>query len=183
MSRTIRAALAVGAGVAALIGGVTPAHAQGSTPVAAVPAGETIVQLKVVHSGKCLDIDRARTENGVRARQWDCNGTAAQQWRVIPTDNSSFELRVVASGKCLEVENSGTQWGAAVQQWTCTGGKQMRWRAVLVDQPRKLFQLRPTHTDGRCLDVDRAMKENGALAQQWECNQTEAQLWQFEPVR
>ncbi len=58
----------------------------------------------------------------------------------------------------------------------------MRWSMILVDQQKKLFQLRPTHTKERCLDVYDAGTANGATVQQWYCNQTAAQLWRVLPV-
>ncbi|MFC4517604.1 RICIN domain-containing protein [Streptomyces ehimensis] len=180
MARIMRMALTLTSGISWVFAGATAAHAEERTSAA---SGEATVQLQVTHSGKCLDIDHAKTDNGIKAQQWTCNGTVAQQWRMVPVDNSSFELRSIASGKCLEVENSGTQEGADVQQWRCSGGKQMRWRTVLVDAGRDLFEIRPTHTDNRCLDIDRAMMENGVRAQQWGCNQSEAQLWQITPVK
>ncbi|MEV5505633.1 RICIN domain-containing protein [Streptomyces orinoci] len=183
MAGLIRFALIFGVGAAALAGSTVTAHAEGGVPLSAAPAEETIVQLKVTHSGKCLDIPQARTENGVHAWQWECNGSAAQRWRVVPMDNSSFQLRLVASDKCLEVENSGRQEGAVVQQWACTNGQQMRWRAVLVDPVRKLFELRPAHVEDRCLDIANSMTENGAPAWQWACNQTNTQLWQILEVK
>lgn len=119
----------------------------------------------------------------MRAVQGTCNGSGAQRWRAVPVADSSFEVRSVASGKCLEVENSGKQAGAAVQQWECTGGKQMRWQMVLVDHGRKIFQLRPMHTEDRCLDITGGDQKPGAKAQQWYCNQTDAQLWQIQLVQ
>jgi beta-glucanase (GH16 family) len=35
------------------------------------------------HSGRCLDVPGASTANGVQLQQWDCNGTAAQAFRVV----------------------------------------------------------------------------------------------------
>ncbi|MFQ6197404.1 RICIN domain-containing protein [Streptomyces sp. NPDC000405] len=183
MARLNRIAITLAASAALMQSSVGSAHASGSPSLAADSAQEMIVQLRVSHSGKCLDIDRAKLDNGVKAQQWTCNGTIAQQWRAVPVDNSSFELRSVASGKCLEVENSGTREGAKVQQWNCSGGKQMRWRTVLVDFESDLFELRPTHTEGRCLDIIKGSKDDGATAQSWSCNQTPAQLWQIQPVK
>ncbi|MEU4209245.1 RICIN domain-containing protein [Streptomyces sp. NPDC026206] len=208
MARIIRAALAIGASLVALAGGATTAYADGRDPAEAAARAaaaaaeaaakaraaaleahnrtglpETVVQLQAAHSGKCLDIDHAKTENGVRARQWTCNGSDAQKWRMVPAADSSYELRSVPSGKCLEVENSDTKAGAAVQQWSCVNTKQMRWQVVLVDPVKKLHQLRPMHTEDRCLDIVDAKTDNGAKAQQWSCNQTDAQLWQIQPVK
>nr|WP_240351733.1 RICIN domain-containing protein [Streptomyces olivoreticuli] len=180
----VRSVLAATVSLAAAVGGLATAHAEGRTPISSVASG-AVVRLEVSHSGKCLDLNSVNpgnTKNGARALQWECDGSSTQQWRAIPTDNSSFELRSVPSTKCLEVENSGTQAGATVQQWDCNGGKNMRWSMILVDQQKKLFQLRPTHTKERCLDVYDAGTANGATVQQWYCNQTAAQLWRVLPV-
>ncbi|MFJ9617995.1 RICIN domain-containing protein [Streptomyces noursei] len=150
---------------------------------AASDKGDT-VRLQLPHSGKCLGIDSASKDNGAAALQWTCNEGQAQQWRAIPTVDSSYVLRNENSGKCLEVENSGAEAGARVQQWGCSGGgAQLRWRMVLVDPVNKLYQLRPMHTPDRCLDIDHGKQDDGAKAQQWYCNQTEAQLWRVLPVK
>ncbi|GGR04095.1 RICIN domain-containing protein [Streptomyces netropsis] len=182
MARITRAALAFGFSVVAIASSATTARAEGAEPRSVAPEATPMAQLQVAHSGKCLDIDRAKTENGVRAQQWTCNGSQAQLWYVLSKDDSTFVLMSGSSRKCLEVENSGTQNGAAVQQWECTSGKQMRWQMVLVDHTRKLFQLRPVHTEDRCLDIDRSSMQNGAKVQLWRCNQTEAQLWRIQLV-
>lgn len=203
MSRIIRATLALTAGVAALVGTTSAAHAgaaedaakaareAANTARAAVDESaaraklpETVVQLQVASSGKCLEINNGAINDGLPAQQWGCNpDTVAQHWRMVPKGGASYELRTVTGNKCLEVENSGTKAGAAVQQWTCGGGAQMRWQIVLVDPARKLFQVRPTHTADRCLDIISAKTENGVKAQSWYCNQSDAQLWQIKPVK
>ncbi|MFI9238025.1 RICIN domain-containing protein [Streptomyces sp. NPDC053079] len=205
MSRIVRATLAIGASLAVLAGGATAAYADGKPSPEEIAAAvaeaanqanadmleararegmpDTVVTLKAAHSGKCLDIDGGKADNGVRAQQWNCNGSDAQKWRAVPVADSSFELRNVASGKCLEVENSATKVGAPVQQWSCVNAKNMRWQIVLVDPVKKLHQLRPTHTEDRCLDIADAKDNNGTKAQQWYCNQSAAQLWQIQPVK
>jgi glucosylceramidase len=35
------------------------------------------------HSGRCLDVREASTANGARLQQYDCNGTAAQSFRLV----------------------------------------------------------------------------------------------------
>ncbi len=184
MSRIARAALATVSCVAALAGGATTAHAEGASYLSAVPIGEPVVQLQAAHSGKCLEIEHGGTGNGMPAQQRTCDGTdPAQQWQTVAVVGSSFEVVSVPSGKCLEVENSSTKAGARVQQWTCVAGKQQRWQLVLVDQPKGLFQLRPTHTENRCLDIAGAQTGDGVPAQQWYCNQTDAQLWRIQVVK
>lgn len=182
MARNTRAVLAVGASAAVLTISVGTVYAEEVDPLLTAPTEATVVKLQVAHSGKCLDIDHGKADNGVQAQQWTCNGSNAQQWRVTPAVNSTFELRSVVSGKCLEVKDGSTQAGAVAQQWTCSEAEHMRWQMVLVDQERKLFQLRPAHITNRCLDVAGAKTENGVKAQQWYCNQSDPQLWQIQPV-
>ncbi|WP_370419189.1 RICIN domain-containing protein [Streptomyces sp. QH1-20] len=180
MARIIRAALALGAGLAALAGGTTTAHAQ-RTPDTA--SEDTVVQIEVGDSGRCLAIPSSpAVKNGGRAYLDVCNDREWTKWRAVPTDNSSFELRSVKDGRCLEVENSGTQVKAAVQSWDCSGGKQMRWQMDLVDPARQLYQLRPTHVQDRCLDVPDGGVVPGRQLWQWYCNQSAAQLWRIRPV-
>ncbi|MEU3350983.1 RICIN domain-containing protein [Streptomyces sp. NPDC037389] len=212
MARTIRAALAIGAGLILLTGGAGTAYADGDDSATAAQraaeaaaraaadaaraaadaaraaderanAPQTVVTLQVAASGKCLEINNGAKDNGVKAQQYTCNGTTAQQWRMVPAADSTYELRSVPSGKCLEVENSGTKAGDAAQQWTCHGGANTRWQAILVDHDKKLFQLRPQHVQDRCLDIPGANKENNVKAQQWYCNQSDAQLWKITPVK
>ncbi|GLF94982.1 RICIN domain-containing protein [Streptomyces yaizuensis] len=218
MSRTIRAALAVGAGLALLVGTATTAQAllPGPVPPAGHPASPhppgsaaeaaaaarkaammaregvqaesaaataTIVELKVQHSGKCLDLDRGRADNGVKPWQSECVGSAAQRWRMVPIAAGTFQLRLATStGKCLEVAKNSTASPAVVQQSPCSGGPQMRWRATLVDQPGNLFQLRPDHAEGLCLDIEGAGTGNGVSARQAKCTTSAAQLWRITPV-
>lgn len=209
MSRIIRAALAVGATVAVLAGTATAVHADGGTDArsaaddaataareaaaaavaarseAASRAGlpQTVVQLTAAHSGKCLDVEGAKTANGIDVQQYTCNVSDGQRWSAVATAGGSFELRSLLSGKCLEVERSGTKPGAVVQQWACGGGNHQRWQMMLVDPVRKLYELQPMHADGMCLDVPSAKKDNGVNTQLWTCNRTDAQLWQVQQVK
>lgn len=40
------------------------------------------VNIKIPHSGKCLDVAAAGTHNGAIIQQWDCNGTKAQEFTI-----------------------------------------------------------------------------------------------------
>ncbi|PNE42081.1 RICIN domain-containing protein [Streptomyces noursei] len=184
MSRITRVALAIGAGVAALAGSITTAHADGAEPRAAAAVSPTVVQLKAAHSGQCLTIADGSFRNGANAVQSKCtDGADGQLFELVSTGSATFEVRAKHSGKCLEVENSGTQAGANVQQWWCVDGSQMRWRLVMVDVAKELYELRPMHTDLRCLDIKSASLKEGANAQSWYCNGSDAQRWQLKPAK
>ncbi|MEU9981477.1 RICIN domain-containing protein [Streptomyces sp. NPDC050856] len=180
MSRTIRAALTIAASVAAISGGTTAAHAAGAGPSAAT-AAPSVAQLQAAHSGQCLTIPKASLRNGVNAVQSKCvDGEDSQLFDLVPAGGATFEVRPRHSGKCLDVTSSATTPGAEVQQWWCVGGPQQRWQVILVDVPKKLYELRPTHTKDRCLDIKSASLTDGAAAQQYTCNSTPAQRWRLQ---
>ncbi|MGW2563609.1 RICIN domain-containing protein [Streptomyces sp. NPDC001514] len=158
------------------------AAAMRSEAVSRAAMPHTVVQLTSANSGKCLDVEGAKTTNGIDVQQYTCNSTSAQKWNAVAKAGGSFELRSVLSGKCLEVERQGTKSGAVVQQWTCGEGEHQRWQMMLVDPVRKLYELQPMHADGMCLDVPGAKTDNGVNTQLYTCNRTAAQLWQVRPA-
>ncbi|QGV77285.1 RICIN domain-containing protein [Streptomyces ficellus] len=212
MSRIVRSALAVAAGVAALAGGVTVAVADEArpqpTPNATVATSTTVaaagvdaadaraaavaaaplpaVQLRAAHSDKCLTTPNASLRNGVNTVQSTCLPDAEnQRVDMVPTGAGTFELRFGHSGKCLDVEAAGTATGTVVQQWWCVGKPNQQWRLVMVDIANELYELRPAHTPtgtNRCLDIESGSKTDGAVARLWACNGTAAQQWRIQPV-
>ncbi|MEU0670205.1 RICIN domain-containing protein [Streptomyces lavendulocolor] len=207
MSRIVRSALAVAAGVAALAGGVTVAVADEARPqptpaattvstttvdaggaraVAAAAAAPSAVQLRAVHSDKCLTTPNASLRNGVNTVQSTCVADAEnQRVDMVPTGAGTFELRFAHSGKCLDAEAAGTATGTVVQQWWCVGKPNQQWRLVMVDITNELYELRPAHTPAgmsRCVDIESASKNDGAIARLWACNGTPAQQWRIHTV-
>lgn len=82
-------------------------------------------QLKVAHSGKCLDAGDANTD-GTQVMQNTCNsGDWSQQFRFVRKSwaNNQYYYEIVArhSGKCLD--KSG--WN--VVQWNCHGADWQQW--------------------------------------------------------
>ncbi|MFJ6948406.1 RICIN domain-containing protein [Streptomyces wuyuanensis] len=207
MSRIVRSALAIAAGVAALAGTVTVAVADETRPeptpaptavatsavdaaaarAAAVAASApSAVQLRAVHSDKCLTTPNASLRNGVNSVQSTCVADAEnQRIDLVPTGAGTFELRFGHSGKCLDAEGAGTKSGTAVQQWWCVGAQNQRWRMVMVDIAKEAYELRPAHaplTSNLCVDIESASKTDGADARLWACNGTPAQQWRIHPV-
>lgn len=115
-------------------------------------------------AGKCLDVDRAQTQDGTQVQIWDCNATKAQNWTLNP---KTGEIRGLA-GKCLDVDHAETADGTRIQLWECNGSEAQRWRYVK-------GELRGIA--GKCLDVDNANTESGTRVQLWTCNGTNAQSW------
>ncbi len=49
-----------------------------------VSVGNGYFKFVARNSGRCLDVPGSSTVNGVRLQQWDCNGTGAQAFRLVP---------------------------------------------------------------------------------------------------
>jgi beta-glucanase (GH16 family) len=49
-----------------------------------VPLGNGYYNFVARHSGRCLDVPGSSTATGVQLQQWDCNGTGAQAFRLVP---------------------------------------------------------------------------------------------------
>src|SRR5207245_474755 len=67
-----------------------------------------------------------QTNDGTRAVKGVCNGTASQQWALVPNGDGSYLLRNQAAlGKCLQVTNGQT----AIYACAATNAQQ-HWRLV-----------------------------------------------------
>ncbi|MFI1176758.1 RICIN domain-containing protein [Streptomyces melanogenes] len=171
MSRTVRAALAVGASVAALVGSATTAQAAPST------AASSYVRLQVEHSGKCLTIQDGAIRDGAYAVQSTCDADADHQlFSLTPAGSGTFELRAKHSGRCLS--SSDIEVG---QQW-CFDGASQRWRVMLVEVAKDLYELRPMSAPDKCLNIDFwKPEEDGMRAMTSECGHDLAR-WRFLPA-
>jgi lysophospholipase L1-like esterase len=117
-------------------------------------------------AGKCVDVANAGTANGTHVQLYDCNGTGAQNWTVVPGSGGSLQ----ALGGCMDVSNSGTANGTVVQLWQCNGSGAQRWQAGANGS-----LVNPE--SGRCLDDPNSSTANSTQLQIFDCNGTAAQRW------
>jgi hypothetical protein len=83
-------------------------------------------QIRVLHSGMCLDVAYASQAAGAQVVQAVCTpGNLNQQWRRAYVDSVWYQLVARHSGMCLDK----TGWGSAVQ-WGCHSGWWQQWRSV-----------------------------------------------------
>jgi len=127
------------------------------------------------HSGKCLDVEGARQDNGVNVQQWACGGGPNQRWRLEDAGGGYYRIVAVHSGKCLDVAGGSRDNGANVIQWECHGGDNQLWR---LEQHGDAFRIIPKHS-GKALDVEGARQDNGANVQQWQFGGGPNQLWRL----
>src|SRR5690606_1188073 len=94
--------------------------------------GNDFYEVKVKHSGKCLEVASANSSNGTALRQWRCNGADSQRWKVVSNGDGSIRLSAKHSGKVAEVAGTSTYNGVALRQWDWQGGKNQRWQLLRV---------------------------------------------------
>ncbi|MFI9061949.1 RICIN domain-containing protein [Streptomyces sp. NPDC053429] len=86
-------------------------------------------EIVAVHSGKCLDVRWASTQNGTVVQQYRCSGNINQAWYLWRRGDNKWEIRSTQSDKCLDIHSpSGSpKLGAYLQIWPCHGGSNQSW--------------------------------------------------------
>jgi alpha-glucosidase (family GH31 glycosyl hydrolase) len=114
-------------------------------------------------SGRCLDDPGGNTTPGaVQLEIYDCNGSAAQVWKLPPGP-------VVGPGSlCVDVANADPASATPVQLYTCNQSDAQRWSAP-GDGTLRAF--------GKCLDVDYGGTANGTAVQLFDCIGSGSQTW------
>ncbi|MFF0430050.1 RICIN domain-containing protein [Streptomyces sp. NPDC004520] len=82
------------------------------------------------HSGLCLSVDAAQTENFARATQYPCGVYADQFWRIDDYDANTrgYHVKNWNSGKCLAVLDGSQQEAASVIIYQCGSWPDHYWR-------------------------------------------------------
>jgi hypothetical protein len=92
--------------------------------------GGDIYIFMAVHSGKAIDVYRQSTSNGANVIQAPKNDGANQQFRLLPTGDSSgnyFFISPNHSGKNLGIRASRQDNGAELIQWDNDGGDEQKF--------------------------------------------------------
>jgi hypothetical protein len=106
------------------------------------------------HSGKCLDVQSNRTNNGAGIVQFQYLGGDNQKWKLEPVGGGYFRIIAKHSGKCLDVQSNRTNNGAGIMQFQYLGGDNQKWRLEPVGGG--YFRIIAKHS-GKCLDVKNRM--------------------------
>ena len=133
-----------------------------STPPTSTPPGQGVM-IVGTQSGRCVDLPN--TNNGSRARLWDCQGGSNQRWT-----HTANRALTVNGNKCLDANGAGSGNGTAVIVWDCHGGTNQQWN----------LNANGTITgaqSGLCLDAVGAGTANGTQLSLWSCNGGANQRW------
>ncbi|MCC6746607.1 MAG: RICIN domain-containing protein [Deltaproteobacteria bacterium] len=139
------------------------------------------VQLKAVHSNKCMEVWGSATYNGANVQQWSCHGGDNQKWRfeVVGTGEFKYRVRNKNSSKCLDVAGSGTSNGTNVDQYTCYDSYENQRFSLTPVGGGSSYELRPLHVPlhDKCVEVNGASTANGANIDIWSCDTGNHQRW------
>ncbi|HEX2453638.1 MAG TPA: DUF1800 family protein [Vicinamibacterales bacterium] len=158
-----------------LIGLVLVTVAAGRPHLRAAPPDQSgAYELVAGHSGKCLDVSGASTEDGAQVVQWTCNGGLDQRWTLQPAADGYYNLIAAHSGKALDVTGMSVDDGAQVIQYTINGGANQQWLPMPVGGG--YYTLTARHS-GKALDVSGVSVDDGAPVIQWTLNGGANQQW------
>lgn len=131
------------------------------------------------HSGKCLDVSGASSDDGAAVIQWSGHGGDNQRWRLVPAGDGYFTITAKHSGKCLDVSGVSRDDGAGIIQWSGWGGDNQKFR--LEEAGDGSYRIVAKHS-GKCLDVSGASTGDGARVIQWSSWGGDNQKWFFTRV-
>jgi endonuclease YncB( thermonuclease family) len=139
----------------------TAAPPQTTTPPSAPPTTPpTTFRLRGEASGRCLDVNGARTANGTQMITWDCHNNANQQFTL-----NGQTLQV--TGKCVDaLRNAGSGTQALI--WDCNGADNQKWNLTTTGTITNV-------QSGLCLTS--TSNNSGAAVTVSTCNNSAGQRW------
>jgi hypothetical protein len=92
--------------------------------------GDGTYNIKVVASGKSVDVSGISKDEGATILQWDYVGGFNQQFVLVPTTDGYYKFIAKHSGRIAEVADASTANGADVRQWGNNNQTCGQWRLV-----------------------------------------------------
>jgi hypothetical protein len=149
------------------------------------PSNPDLLQIRVGHTGKCLDVlgGPGATHEFADVVQWDCLGGGQTNQLFRLSNGGGAVVRIIAehSGKCIGVDPSRD--GRIVQKscsrsWEDTS---VNWELRLDTTGADSIRLLAGHSN-RCLNVFAAQAMNSANVTQYDClDNAGQQEWSFRP--
>jgi len=151
-------------------GGILELRVEGST----APIAWKRIQNR--NSLKVLAVSGMSTANSANVVQFDDNGTADHNWRLVDAGGGWFKILNQNSGKLLAVQNASTANGALVQQYDDNGSADHLWR--LLDNGDGWVRIQVQHSL-KVLAVSGMSTADSAQVVQFDDNGTADHLWKL----
>ncbi len=128
-------------------------------------------------SGKVLDVDGGKTNDGANVQIWSWANVGQQRWKTESLTGGYYKLIPQhATSKVLEIWGNLLNDFADADIWGWNGGNNQQWS--IVNGGIGFSKILARHS-GKALDVDQASVLNGAGVQQFFDNHSCAQRWQL----
>ena len=129
-------------------------------------------------SEKCLQPADVAVD-GARLQIASCNGSKAQQFKMIPIPGEHYSIANVQSGKCFDVASASVDNGAAIQQFPCHGGLNQQW--MFADGGSGTIRV-AARNSGKVLDVAEEKTVDGTPVSQWDWKSSGNQPFRLKPA-
>lgn len=128
------------------------------------------------HSGKCLDVLEARTDDYVPVQQYTLHGGANQQWLFVKTPDGYYHIFARHSGKCLDIDSHSYEDFARACQCVVHGGDNQKWEIrSTVDGYHNILAKHSR----KALDVGYWSQEDGGTILQYSFHGDANQCWRI----
>ncbi|GAB3406659.1 hypothetical protein GCM10027569_17410 [Flindersiella endophytica] len=150
---------------------------------------DTVIQLKLAHSGKCLSIIGGTLNDSDPVQQETCGQGANQQWILRPAynatqlgENGAARYRTEAATsttQVLDITDCHTEDGSDVRMWAWVAGSPCQgWKLESLGDD--VYKLVDPHSS-KVLDIDGCSQLPLGTVQTWTSNESECQRWRIEP--
>ena len=93
-------------------------------------AGQGLVSLVEVETGRCVDIQGDGTADHTPVDLYDCNGTPAQAFIAVNAGHGAVTFVSPQSGRCLNLTNGSTALLTPIQLYDCNLTNAQRWYPI-----------------------------------------------------
>jgi hypothetical protein len=130
--------------------------------------------IKNSHSGLLLDTSGSGTGQGTTAVQATADGSATQNWTLVPEGSGYYEIENNASGLLLGISNESITDGGDALIWSNNGSSDHLWQVISEGSGQYKIE---NYNSGLVLGVQNESTSSGAQVLQWDDNGTPDHLW------
>lgn len=136
--------------------------------------------IKNKNSGKYLDVDYGKADNGTNIQQHDFNGCHAQQFKLVSDGNGYYSILTGSTDfkGGLDVSGASKADGANIIQWANRGGNHQKFQLVKIGDAYAIkTKISNCYS---AVEVYNHSKSSGANVNQWKYYGNNNQLWYLE---
>jgi hypothetical protein len=149
-------------------------------------AYDTVVQLKLAHSGKCVSVADARLDDTAPVVEQTCGQATNQQWILRPAFNATqlgagrYRTEAATSDKVLDITDCHKENGAQVRMWDWVSGSPcQKWK--LESQGDDVYKVVDPNS-GNALEIQGCSKLPRATVFMFASNASPCEQWRIEPT-